>query len=77
MAHIYFHCSSPQGLLLDRHGSSVQDLAEAREYAARVVHAFIGAPGPEDWREWILRVSDEHGDEMLVVPFASMLGRPH
>jgi hypothetical protein len=77
MAHVYFHCSNPSGLLLDRHGSTVQDLTEVRECAARVVHAFISTPGPEDWRDWTLQVSDEEGEEILQVPFVSVLGRPH
>lgn len=77
MAHIFFHCSSPAGLLLDRHGCAVQDLTEARERAACVVRAFISAPGPEDWRDWSLHVSDEQGEEILLVPFVSMLGKPH
>ena len=51
MAQIYFHCSSPAGLLLDRHGCTVQDLTEARERAACLVNTFISAPGPEDWRK--------------------------
>ena len=77
MAHIYFHCASPAGLLLDRHGYTVEDLTEARERAACVVHAFISAAGPEDWRDWTLHVSDDEGEEILLVPFVSVLGRPH
>jgi hypothetical protein len=34
-------------------------------------------PGPEDWREWILHVSDGDGEEIFEMPFSSLLGRPH
>ena len=77
MAQVYFHCSNTHGALLDRCGAAVDDLAEAREHGALVMHSLISAPSMEDWRGWVLHVSDELGDELLVVPFASMLGKPH
>jgi hypothetical protein len=77
MAQIYFHCSSTEGVLLDRRGSEVEDLMEARERAVAVVQRFISSPGPQDWREWILHVSDRDGEEIFVVPFSSMLGKAH
>jgi hypothetical protein len=77
MAQIYFHCSSAEGVLLDRRGSDVEDLAEAREHAVGVVRRFISAPGPEDWRQWILHVSDRDGEEIFALPFSSLLGKLH
>jgi hypothetical protein len=77
MAQVYFHCSSTQGALIDRCGAAVGDLAEARELAALVVRSLIMAPGPDDWRGWVLHVSDDIGDEIFTVPFASLLGKPH
>jgi hypothetical protein len=77
MAQVYFHCSNTQGVLIDRRGAAVGDLAEAREHAAIVVRSLIMAPGPEDWRGWVLHVSDDIGDEILTLPFASELGKPH
>ena len=35
MAHIYFHRSNEQGVVLDQSGSDVADLAEARACAMR------------------------------------------
>ena len=58
-------------------GSDVADLAEARACAMRAIHALLTTPGPEDWREWMLHVSDEEGEEIFSVPFASVLGKPH
>jgi hypothetical protein len=77
MAQVYFHCSSTQGVLVDRCGAAIDSLDEARDHAALVVRSLIMAPGPEDWRGWLLHVSDEGGEEIFVMPFASMLGKPH
>ncbi|MGA2291431.1 DUF6894 family protein [Bradyrhizobium sp.] len=77
MAQVYFHCSSSQGALIDRRGAAVSDLAEARDRAALVMRSLISAPGPEDWRGWVLHVSDDDGEEIFCVPFASLLGKPH
>lgn len=77
MAQIYFHCSNAREALIDRCGADVDDLAEARDHASRVVRSLIAAPGQEDWRNWILHVSDDLGEEVFVVPFASVLGKPH
>ncbi len=77
MAQVYFHCSNTQGVLVDQCGAAVGDLAEAREHAALVVRSLIMAPSLEDWRGWALHVSDDLGDEIFIVPFASELGKPH
>jgi hypothetical protein len=77
MAQVYFHCSNNQGVLIDRHGACVADLIEAREQAASVVRSLIATPTLEDWRGWVLHVSDEADEELFVLPFASMIGRPH
>ncbi|MGP0094449.1 MAG: DUF6894 family protein [Xanthobacteraceae bacterium] len=77
MAQMYFHCSSAEGVLLDRCGSDVEDLTEARDHAVGVVQRFISRPNPEDWRQWILHVSDVDGEEIFAMPFLSLLGRPH
>lgn len=77
MAQVYFHRSNAEQTMIDQCGAAVDDLAEARGRAALVVRSLIMAPGPEDWRGWVLHVSDDLGDEMFSVPFASVLGKPH
>jgi uncharacterized protein DUF6894 len=77
MAQIYFHCSTAEGVLIDRSGAALDDPAEARDHAALVVQSLIMTPSLEDWRGWVLHVSDDCGDEILIVPFASVLGKPH
>jgi hypothetical protein len=31
----------------------------------------------QDWRDWVVHVSDDFDDEIFAVPFASVLGKPH
>lgn len=76
MAQVYFHCSNTEGARIDRRGA-VGDLAEACEQATLVVQSLIAAPSLEDWRGWVLHVSDDIGEEIFSLPFASMLGKPH
>jgi hypothetical protein len=77
MAQVYFHCSHGDFLMVDCCGAEVESLTDARERAAMVVRSLIAAPALEDWRNWILHVSDDLGDEVLTVPFDSVVGRPH
>jgi hypothetical protein len=77
MRHVYFHCSTADRLLLDARGVDVEDLTEAHHHATLVVLKFVNSHGPDDWRAWTLHVSDEDGDELFVMPFACVLGKPH
>jgi hypothetical protein len=77
MAQVYFRCSNPDGVLLDQRRAAVRDLVEAREHAALVVQSLIKTPNLLDWRGWSMHVSDDLGEEIFVVPFASLLGKLH
>jgi hypothetical protein len=77
MTQVYFHCSNTKEVLVDRCGAVVDDLVEARDHAACVVHSLIMARNQEDWRGWVLHVNDDLGEEIFVVPFAFLLGKPH
>jgi len=77
MAQLFFDCSSATDVLLDRRGRRVDDLGEARDHAARLVLGLIATPSHEDWRGWVMHVSDEEGEEIFEVPFATLLGKPH
>ncbi len=77
MAQVYFHCSTASNVVLDRYGGDVEDLDEVREYAARIIRALLATPGPQDWREWVLHVADSDGEQILVVPFADLIGPLH
>lgn len=77
MTQVYFHRSTTKKVFLDHHGAVVNDLAEARDHATRLVQSFTSERGLEDWRDWVLHVSDDQGDELFVVPFVFVLGKPH
>jgi hypothetical protein len=77
LGQVYFHCSNTEGVLVDRYGTSVVDLIEAIEEATNRVRSRVAAPSLMDWRGWVLHVSDEAGEEIFALPFASLLGKPH
>jgi hypothetical protein len=77
MTHVYFHCSSAGRIVLDPRGIEVEDLVEAHERAAQMVHSFVNSIGPDDWRSWTLHVSDEDGEDIFLMPFSCVVGRPH
>jgi hypothetical protein len=77
MREIFFHWSDANHDLIDNRGAAVDGFADARAHADRLVRSLVMAPGMEDWRDWVLRVTDELGDVILVIPFASLLGKPH
>jgi hypothetical protein len=78
MTQVYFHCSTNTNeVLVDLCVAVVDDLAEARDHAARVVRSLTMARNLGDLRGWVLHVNDDLGDELFVVPFAFVLGKPH
>jgi hypothetical protein len=77
MTQVYFHCSNTKKVFLDHRGAVVEDLEEARDHATRLVQSFTSERSLEDWRDWVLHVSDDQGDELFVVPFTFVLGKPH
>ena len=77
MAHVYFHCAGANELLLDRRGSEVEDWSDARACGTRVMASLINNRGAQDWRDWTLHVSDEDGDEIFLMSFATLLGKAH
>jgi hypothetical protein len=77
MTQVYFLCSNTKKVLVDQLEVVVDDLADARDHAAHVVQSFTNKRSLEDWRDWVLHVIDDEGDELFVVPFTFVLGRPH
>ncbi|NEV01195.1 DUF6894 family protein [Bradyrhizobium uaiense] len=77
MTQVFFHCSNTKKVFLDDRGAVVDDLAEARDLATRVVQSVTNESSLEDWRDWVVHVSDDQGDELFVVPFTLILGKPH
>ena len=54
----------------------VHNLAEARDHATGVMRSLTKTRSLENWRDWVVHVSDDLGDELFVVPFAFVLGKP-
>jgi hypothetical protein len=52
-------------------------LAEARDHATSVVRSFLVTRSSEDWRGWVSHVRDDLADEIFVMPFAFVPGKPH
>ncbi|MGY3692580.1 sirohydrochlorin ferrochelatase [Bradyrhizobium sp. USDA 3240] len=77
MTQVYFHCSNTRGVLMDRRGTSVTSLSEACEAATRMMRSLAATVSLEDWRDWAVHVSDEDGEEIVILPFAFVLGKPH
>jgi len=77
MTQVCLRCSTAHGGLLDRRVAEVDDIIEARDYATRVARSLIAIPNSRDWRNCSLSVTDDLGDEILVIPFSWILGKPH
>jgi hypothetical protein len=78
MTHLFFHCTGPDEILLDRRGAEVVDLEEAREYALALARYIVESTwGEQDFSQWLIYVSDEEDDEMLTVPFTAALPTLH
>jgi hypothetical protein len=77
MTQVYFHCSNTKAVLVDQCGTSVADLMEAIEEATNHVRSRIAEPSLVDWRDWVVHISDEAGDEIFALRFASVLGKAH
>ncbi|MFB9268340.1 DUF6894 family protein [Bradyrhizobium erythrophlei] len=77
MTQVYFHCSNTNKVFVDRRGAVVDDLAEARDHATQFVQSLAKTRSHEAWRDWVLHVSNDLGDELFVVPFAFVLGKSH
>ena len=77
MTQVYFHCSNTKKVFVDYCAVMVNDLAKARDHASRVVQSFKNERSLEDWRDWVLHVSDDQGDELFLVPFTFALRKPN
>ena len=78
MFYLYFHCAGPGEILIDRDGSEVLDLIEARDRALSLARILVeGAYGTRDFTDWHVYVSDEDDEEMLLIPFADVMPTIH
>jgi hypothetical protein len=77
MPEVYFRCSSADRMLPNLCTAEVEDLTDAREHAAMAVRVLLALPGADDWRDWVMHVIDDLGDEIFALPFTSTIGPVH
>jgi hypothetical protein len=78
MTRLYFHCTGPGEILIDRTGTDVLDLTEARDHALVLARCLVeNAYGIRNFSEWQVYVGDEDNEEILLVPFAAVLPTLH
>ncbi len=77
MVQAVFRCSNAQGHVIDGRVATVDDLIEAREYATRVAQSLIASRTLRDWRNCYMSVRDDLGEELFVMPFSPIIGKPH
>jgi hypothetical protein len=77
MAQISVSCSNSRGILLDRQTVQVEDFLEACDCATAMARSLVASVSLEDWRCCRLDVRDDLGTEIFVMPFSSVLGKPH
>ena len=77
MPSLFFHCSNDDGVWIDRRLSTSSNLTEAMQQATSVVRSLLMSANHEDWRGWTLHASDDFGEEVFAMPFASVLGKSH
>ena len=78
MAQYFFHCTSRKRVLVDRTGYDLPDLVEVRCRAGGVMRRCIETGAVDgDWRDWLLHVTDEEDEDVFVLSFSDMIGRPH
>ncbi len=78
MTRLYFHCTGPGEVVIDRIGTDVLDLTEARDHALALARSIVDASyGVRDLSEWQIYVGDEDDDEILLVPFAAVFPTLH
>lgn len=78
MTRLFFHCRSPDELLLDYCGWEISDLAEAEDRALAVARMLMSsAYGIDDFAGWFICVGDEQDEEVMRVPFALALPTLH
>ena len=78
MTPLFFHCTGPGEILIDRVGTVVLDLCEARDHALALARALVeNAYGLRDFSQWQVYVGDEDDEEILLVPFTAALPTLH
>jgi hypothetical protein len=78
MQRFYFHIhTSDLGVIPDTDGILLNDLSTAHQRAVRIMYQTMAAvDGPEDWRNWRVRIEDANGDARLTLLYQNHVARP-
>ena len=77
MSDVFFHCSDEEHVLIDKSGAAISDLVDACAHAERLARSYIMTANGEDWRNWVVHVTDDLGEELFALPFTCVLGHVH
>jgi hypothetical protein len=78
MAHLYFHCTNSSEVLPDMRGRELDSLGDAQAEAVEIARLVMAcATGLTDFRDWLIHVEDDEGDEVMVLPFTFVRARAH
>jgi hypothetical protein len=77
MHRVYFHCTGPSAVVVDQLGTVAENFRDVQARAAAIVTALMADSVSQDWRDWMVHVSDEDGDDMFTMPFSSVMARLH
>jgi hypothetical protein len=77
MTNVYFHCANEEHEFAAKCGVDIDNFVEACEHAHRIISSYVMTASAEDWRGWVLYATDELGEEIFTLPFASVLGKLH
>lgn len=78
MAHLYFHCTNAAEVLPDMHGRDLDSVGDAPAEALEIARLVMScATGLSDFRDWMIHVEDDEGEEVVVVPFSFAKARAH
>ena len=71
----YFHIASEVTVHTDESGVMLSDLAAAHRYAVSVICNCMRLDTEEqDWRGWRVKIADDTGRTLVIVPFSGVWG---
>lgn len=74
MPRYYFSFSSNDEVQKDLDGFELTDAVAAREHAlALAANLLRHAPSKEAWRDWVIEVVDEDGNEVFASPLSDVV----
>jgi hypothetical protein len=74
MSKFYFHIRAEETFIPDWEGTELPDLAAAHSHALKIIHDSMFYVSSEPiWHEWMVKVADEHRQNLLTVLFPNRM----